>query len=644
MKKVYQYMAFERQDGKLTVRNKYFHKPLKGYTLYLVSLTPGSGHAVERVPLPEVAPGKSVTVSLPSAAMKSGSLMVLADARYKLPEDVKMLSASQLEHVVDECEAYEWFPAPADKVPAVKAPASLPAVSVRKGNPLVVQGKGFTATFKDGMLSALRYGGQDLILPDYPVTLQAYRSPVDNDSWIRSKVEGKMKMQNMKMECSDVQASVISPGVARVTAEFKTKGSELSLSGRITWTVFGNGIINASARIYPSAKGEELLRLGFTFGMPAAYDQVEYLGLGPWDNYRDRRTSCWKDLFRTSVDDMFFAYSRPQDMGNRMETDWVALSKDKSAPALWVGAASPGAPLEVSILRYTPRELNNAKSLDKLPEKNKVIVNLDAFQMGLGGSSCGPRPLVKYQTLSEATPLGFVLAPASGLLNLARSGLLVPHSPVIERDGDGMVSLSSSTPGVEMKYSVNKGPEKVYKKPFKLPEGNVRAWAAAGKPGSAAPTSPDERQFPLIKGQAEWKILSASSEEPDTGFAHFAIDGKPDTYWHTSYTNGLPGFPHSIAVDMGTRMKFTGFIYTPRMDKDKGLISQYAFSISDDGKNWKEVKKGQFTYHYIRKDPAVQRIDFGKPVEARYFKLDAKSPVRSGEQSATVAELNIITQ
>ncbi|WP_418391021.1 hypothetical protein, partial [Akkermansia sp.] len=35
-------MAFERQDGKLTVRNKYFHKPLKGYTLYLVSLTPGS--------------------------------------------------------------------------------------------------------------------------------------------------------------------------------------------------------------------------------------------------------------------------------------------------------------------------------------------------------------------------------------------------------------------------------------------------------------------------------------------------------------------------------------------------------------------------------------------------------------------------
>lgn len=100
-----------------------------------------------------------------------------------------------------------------------------------------------------------------------------------------------------------------------------------------------------------------------------------------------------------------------------------------------------------------------------------MIVNLDAFQMGLGGSSCGPRPLAKYQTLSGATALGFVLAPSSALLNLARTGLVVPHSPVIERDGDGMVSLTSSTPEAEIKYSVNKGPEKRTGIPSSFPKG-----------------------------------------------------------------------------------------------------------------------------------------------------------------------------
>lgn len=74
VKKVYQYMAFVRKDGSLTVLNKYFHKPLKGYALYLVSLAPGGNHAVERMALPEIAPGKSVTVKLPSAAMQTGSL------------------------------------------------------------------------------------------------------------------------------------------------------------------------------------------------------------------------------------------------------------------------------------------------------------------------------------------------------------------------------------------------------------------------------------------------------------------------------------------------------------------------------------------------------------------------------------------
>lgn len=75
--------------------------------------------------------------------MRTGSLMVLADARFKLPEDVKELSSKQLEHVVNECEAYEWFPASAEKEVPVPPPAALPAVSVLQGDSVVVQGKGF---------------------------------------------------------------------------------------------------------------------------------------------------------------------------------------------------------------------------------------------------------------------------------------------------------------------------------------------------------------------------------------------------------------------------------------------------------------------------------------------------------------------
>ena len=241
------------------------------------------------------------------------------------------------------------------------------------------------------MLSALRYGSQDLILPGCPVALQAYRSPVDNDAWIRG--QGGREDEDAEHEGGVFRREGRRhfPGVARITAQFRTKGSDLSFSGEVAWTVFGNGIINASVRMYPSAKGEELLRLGVTFGIPAAYDQVEYLGLGPWDNYRDRRTSCWKDVFRTSVDDMFLPIPGPRTWATAWRrTGWPCPNPRRLPRYGWV--PPPRAPLEVSVLRYTPKELNNAKSLDRLPEKDKVIVNLDAFQMGWAVPPAGRAP------------------------------------------------------------------------------------------------------------------------------------------------------------------------------------------------------------------------------------------------------------
>lgn len=81
--------------------------------------------------------------------MRTGSLMVLADARFKLPEGVKELSSKQLEHVANECEAYEWFPASAEGGSRA-SPAALPAVSVLQGIPWSCREKVFPPPSKTG--------------------------------------------------------------------------------------------------------------------------------------------------------------------------------------------------------------------------------------------------------------------------------------------------------------------------------------------------------------------------------------------------------------------------------------------------------------------------------------------------------------
>ncbi len=369
-------------------------------------------------------------------------------------------------------------------------------------------------------------------------------------------------------------------------------------------------------------------------------------------NYRDRRRATWVDVFETTPAASFFRYSRPQEMGNRTDVQYATFSAGTTpsgnAPSLAVASASPLAPFEFSAIPWTSQEIIAAKSLDRLPaDDEKIIVNIDAFQMGLGGASCGPRPMAQYQTLSAPVALGFSLSafPQGEKFSAEklRSRHFVPHSPVIDRDDDGNVVLRSSTP--EAKFFVSKKTNddagKAYTGVFPFAQGKIRAWAADT---SAVPATPEEtRELPPATSVAQWKIFSVSSEEPGSGDANFAIDRDAGTFWHSASTNAQPDYPHSLAVDTGAKTRFSGFILTPRMDSNSGLILDYAFSVSDDGKTWKTVKRGKFSYHYIRKDPAVQRVDFDKPVEARYFKIDALSPVRP-EKFASIAEISLIAQ
>ena len=658
VKHVYQYVGFQHKNGTLAVTNKHFHKTMSGYTLQIIPLGLGVDKKIITKSLPTLKPGASANIPLEQVP----ALVLVRNSSFGSPNgNIDPTDAQDLETAVNHAEAYAYIDSPADNYYIGSGKKTDGTVNLHietTDNRIIVSRPeeadkpNFRVEFAHGMLESFQWGAEQFICPGMPVRLQAFRAPVDNDAWIRGKWMNTLKLQNIKSKCLAMTSEQLPGGAVRIVSDMETEGSPLQFRYRIVWTVTRPGCIDVSAQIYPSEKGVELPRLGFTWGMPALFRHVSYYGRGPWDNYCDRKTSTWKDVFSTTVDDMFFPYSRPQEMGNRTDVTWLGLGKAPADELFYVGAASGSDLLETSVNYYTAQELDKARSLDNLPNKDKVVVNVDAFQMGLGGASCGPRPMVEYQTLSKPTALGFTLSVLNQVEVMAwhkemaeKNGMgvsesTVPHTPVIDRDEENRITLTSSTPECKLMYSINGGETKEYKTPFTLEQGTVKAWAANGKDTSV----PYERDFQAAATRSDWKILSASSEEPDTGFAHYAIDGDPKTYWHTSYTNGLPGYPHSLAVDMGRKQKFTGFIYTPRTDLPNGLIQTYAFSISDDGKTWTPVKNGKFTYHYIRKDPAEQKIDFDAPVEARYFKFDALSPVHADHPWATAAEINIIAQ
>ncbi|HEX7261052.1 MAG TPA: discoidin domain-containing protein, partial [Luteolibacter sp.] len=143
---------------------------------------------------------------------------------------------------------------------------------------------------------------------------------------------------------------------------------------------------------------------------------------------------------------------------------------------------------------------------------------------------------------------------------------------------------------------------------------------------------------PKAAQKSGWKIVSKSFEQANGGKASNAIDGNPSTIWHTHADDQEHTLPQEFAVDMGKEKQLAGFTYLPRQDGTKsGMVDQYAFAVSMDGKTWKNVAEGEFGN--LRANPVEQAVPF-PPVKARYFKFIAKHALEKNH--AVVAEVGVV--
>ncbi len=126
-------------------------------------------------------------------------------------------------------------------------------------------------------------------------------------------------------------------------------------------------------------------------------------------------------------------------------------------------------------------------------------------------------------------------------------------------------------------------------------------------------------------------VDSEASSEP----ALLALDGNPNTFWHTEYGSSNPSHPHELQLDLGAEYPLTGFLYTPRQSGTNGRIANYEFYVSTDGVNWGSVlASGTWANDADQKEIAIAKT------AARYVRLRALSEVNANAW-ASVAEFNV---
>ena len=167
------------------------------------------------------------------------------------------------------------------------------------------------------------------------------------------------------------------------------------------------------------------------------------------------------------------------------------------------------------------------------------------------------------------------------------------------------------------------------------------------KPVPANTTAPTSSVAPVAEtkppvataNKITLKVVKVDSEETsaENGSGANAVDGDPNTFWHTQYTDAAPPCPHEITIELVPPATIKGFTYLPRQDdSDHGTIKDYEFYVSADGVDFGQpVSKGTFEN---TKDLKTVTFD---PKQCRFIKLKALSEVNDAEWTSA-AEITVI--
>ena len=225
---------------------------------------------------------------------------------------------------------------------------------------------------------------------------------------------------------------VCNGGPAQLEAEYDM-GGEVRV--RMEYRISETGTLDVDTRLDAPETAPDLFRLGLSFAMNGRFDNLDFYGLGPFENYADRKAAARLGYYAQKVADQYhWGYVRPQESGNHEDLRWMRLTDAQGyglcarSDTLFSGSALP---LSREMLDLTIHEPGNVHypvpltwqkhyhSYELAPQasledrsKGSSWVHLDARQMGVGGiNTWGEKPLEAYRIHAGSHAFHFKLTP-----------------------------------------------------------------------------------------------------------------------------------------------------------------------------------------------------------------------------------------
>ncbi|WP_350313564.1 beta-galactosidase [Dickeya fangzhongdai] len=235
---------------------------------------------------------------------------------------------------------------------------------------------------RSGLLTQWWRDGQPQLLS--PLQDNLTRAPLDNDigisevdridpnAWVeRWKLAGLYQYQT---DCRQIRADTLSDSVLITTEHVGHYQQQVLFISRKQWRIDAQGVLTVNVDVDVARHLPPLARIGLCGQLAAVNPQVSWLGLGPHENYPDRRLAALHGRWQQPLEAMHTPYIFPSENGLRCHTRELRYGN-------WLIEGD----FHFGIGRYSLRQLMDCTHQHLLQPEPGTWLNLDGFHMGIGG-------------------------------------------------------------------------------------------------------------------------------------------------------------------------------------------------------------------------------------------------------------------
>jgi beta-galactosidase/beta-glucuronidase len=365
------------EDGLLTIKNKRYYTDLSD--LVGIWQLSKNGDVVKSGELDtnNINPQETMTYKLDLPELDGHvylDIMFLQKAPTKWADFGFEVARGQFE--INTATQYELSPKDFDYIEVFEEP-----------NLIYVKGNDFGIAFDtfNGTIIGYEHNGIEMLsrgaLPNF------WRAPTDNDILIKNKWEeiGLDRLQNRITECNwEYDNKSVYIKVDMIHSPYSLRPLYQT---HTEYVINCDGSINISIEFSPTKyileeKNLHIPRIGTSWIFNPELYNVQFFGLGPHENYADKRESAHMGLFGGTVEDLHEDYVRPQENGAHMDTKILALYNDMSNGMLLCSDEG----FMFNARYYTDHTLTHAEHTNELEQDDVIHVNVDYAQDGLGSN------------------------------------------------------------------------------------------------------------------------------------------------------------------------------------------------------------------------------------------------------------------